>query len=160
MEHKHISEAGISLIKAWEGLVDGDPSTVMIDMYLDPIGKPTIGWGHLIKPGEDFSDGITIFGANNLLRKDVRGFERAVTKRVKRQITQQQFDALVSFTFNVGVTAFEKSTLLQWVNANDRDLKIPQQFTRWVNAGGKPFKGLSLRRLAESEMWVRGCTTR
>lgn len=155
-----LSEDGINLIKAWEGLVDGDPTTVLIDVYLDPVGLPTIGWGHLIKPGEDFSDGITEIGANNLLRKDVKSFEKAVFKRLNRPVTQEQFDALVSFTFNVGVTAFEKSTLLQWVNANDRDLKVPQQFTRWVNASGKPFKGLALRRLDESEMWVRGCTTR
>jgi lysozyme len=155
-----ISEDGINLIKAWEGLVDGDPTTVLIDMYLDPVGLPTIGWGHLIKSGEDFSGGITEVGASNLLRKDVQRFEKAVTKRLKRTVTQEQFDALVSFTFNVGVTAFEKSTLRQWVNANDRDLKIPQQFTRWVNAGGKPFRGLALRRLAESEMWIRGCKTR
>lgn len=156
----HISEDGIKLIKAWEGLVDGDPTTVLIDMYLDPVGLPTIGWGHLIKEGEDFNGGITEIGANNLLRKDVKRFEKAVFKRLDRSVTQEQFDALVSFTFNVGVRAFERSTLRVWVNANDRDLKIPQQFTRWVNAGGKPFKGLSLRRLAESEMWIRGCTTR
>lgn len=152
-----ISECGIKLIKAWEGLLDGDPSTVELEPYLDAAGFLTIGWGHLVKEDEDFSDGITYYQADALLREDIIVAEKAVNKHVTRKLTQAQFDALVSFVFNVGETAFRKSTLLQWINANDRDLRVPQQFMRWVHSRGKPFRGLARRRVAESEMWLDGC---
>lgn len=153
-----VSEDGINLIKAWEGIVDGDPSTVLLEPYLDPIGLPTIGWGHLVKANEDFGDGISLEDADRLLRFDAAHMANAVRSSISRtDLSQKQFDSLVSFSFNVGHQNFKTSTLLLWVNAGDRDLKIPQQFTKWVNAGGRPFKGLARRRLAEASMWIEGC---
>ncbi len=145
---------GINLIKAWEGIEDGDPTTVKLDPYLDPVGYPTIGWGHLIQDHEDFSGGITPEEAEELLRKDVKWAEQAISKNVDRAINQNQFDSLVCFVYNIGARAFIQSTLLEWLNKG-RYNDIPQQFTRWNRAKGKSFLGLARRRVAESELFLR-----
>ena len=150
---KHIGAAGLEIIKKWEGLEDGDPSTVNLDPYLDAAGLPTIGWGHLIKDGEDFTGGITIQQAEDLLRQDVKIAERAVNNLVHVHLNQNQFDAICSWTFNCGTGALSQSTLLVWLNAA-RMHDVPQQLTRWNKAGGRSLLGLARRRVDESALFL------
>lgn len=148
-----ISPAGLDLIKAWEGLEDGNPLTANLDPYDDAAGLPTIGWGHLVKEGEDFTGGITMEQAEELLLQDVRWAEKAVNHLVTVHLNQHQFDAIVSWTFNCGAGALSQSTLLVWLNAA-RMHDIPQQLTRWNKAGGRSLLGLARRRVAESQLFL------
>jgi lysozyme len=141
-----ISSDGLALIKLFEGF---RPMP-----YLDVAGFPTIGVGHLIRQGEDFTQGITEAQAEDLLRKDVETSERAVVRLTPRQLDQSQFDALVSFTFNLGVGAYQRSTLRQCVIAGHDDL-VPDQFLRWTRAGGMVRLGLVRRRKAEAALYMR-----
>lgn len=120
--------------------------------YRCPAGVLTIGWGHTgtdVKPGMV----ITQAQADRLLVADLATAEAGVNNAVKSLINQHQFDALVSFTFNVGVHAFTGSTLLKLVNANPRDVRIAQEFARWNKAGGRVLAGLTARRLSESKLY-------
>lgn len=130
----------LSLIKEFEGL--------RLEAYLCPAKKWTIGYGHTktAKPGMK----ITERGAEELLRQDLAWCEEAVRTGVKVPLTQNQFDALVSFVFNVGAGAFKRSTLLRLLNQGDYD-GAASQFQRWNKAGGQVLKGLTRRRKAEAE---------
>ena len=139
-----ISLAGLAHIKGWEGFRSY--------VYLDSAGKPTIGYGHLIKPYESFTT-ITEAEAARLLAKDVSTAENAVNAAVTVPLTQNQFDALVSFVYNVGAGAFSRSTMLKKLNQGDY-FEAQKQFTRWVYAGGKVVPGLANRRLAESRLFA------
>lgn len=141
-----ISPDGLALIKLFEGF---RPMP-----YICPGGFPTVGVGHLIRQGEDFTQGITEAEAEDLLRRDVEQFERAVVRLTPRQLDQGQFDALVSFTFNLGVGAYQRSTLRQCVIAGHDDL-VPDQFLRWTRAGGMVRLGLVRRRKAEAALYMR-----
>lgn len=139
-----ISEAGLSLIKEFEGL--------RLSAYPDPAtgGRPwTIGYGHTrgVNPG----DKITQAQADAFLREDVAEFERAVS-RLAPITTQGQFDALVSFAFNVGAANLEKSTLLRLHRAGDY-FRASQEFPKWNKAAGKVMAGLTRRRLAEAALY-------
>jgi lysozyme len=120
--------------------------------YLDSAGLPTIGVGHLIRTGEDFSRGIDTKGAIDLLHKDLERFEAAVNNLVTVALLQSQYDALVAFAFNVGVGSFKTSTLLKELNVGNYDA-IPEQLLRWTKAGGRQIAGLVNRRKAEIELW-------
>jgi len=137
---RHITLKGLNLIKQFEGY----SRTV----YLCPAGHPTVGYGHVIKPEEDFSDGVNTGQAEDLLRQDVIMAEQAVLRLTDTPLTDGQFDALVSFTYNLGVTAFQRSTLRTKVNRGEHT-QVPEQFLRWVWAGGYKLRGLVLRREAE-----------
>lgn len=91
-------ERGLALIKESEGL--------RLSTYLDAVGKPTIGYGHLIRPGETFNGPISQQQAEALLRKDLADTEQGIAKAVRVSITQGQFDALASFVFNLGRGGF------------------------------------------------------
>lgn len=169
-------QAGIDLIKSFEGIPDGDPSTVNLDAYLDPIGIWTIGWGHAIVFGNDFlresvpvnrnnlknkglarslyPGGITLAEAEDLLRADLGETEREIEYLVKVDITDNQFAALVSFAFNVGAGNLRKSTLLRRVNQGKMDLAVAE-FDRWNKAGGKVLSGLTRRRAAEAALFSK-----
>jgi lysozyme len=138
-----ISPEGLALIKEYEGL--------RLKAYRDAVGVLTIGWGHT---GKDVREGMTITQneAEELLRIDLQKFEAAVKRLVKVQLTQSQFDALVSFTFNLGEYALERSTLLELLNKG-QFAAAGDQFGRWVNAGGKPLPGLVRRRAAEADLF-------
>lgn len=137
------SKNGINLIKNFEGC--------RLEAYKCPAGVWTIGYGHTagVKQGQK----ITKFQADALLIIDLEKFEKAVTKLVKKLITQNEFDALVSFTFNVGIGNFEKSTLLRLINMGQFEL-ASKQFERWIYASGKPLNGLKKRRLAEKTLFL------
>lgn len=153
MSSYEISDTGLDLIKAWEGIEDGDPTTVPLDPYDDPRGLPTIGWGHLIKEGEDFTGGISLEQAEELLQQDVRWAEKAVLAGLEDVLLQRQFDALVSFTFNVGRQAWYSSTLREVINKDEFNF-VPCEMCRWVWSGGETYKGLARRRLAEATMFM------
>lgn len=146
-----ISDTGLSLIKKHEGY----SSTV----YKDQAGLDTIGYGHLIVAGEKFTE-ISHIEAEQLLRRDVRHAERTVNNFVNVYLTQNMFDSLVSFVFNVGSTAFINSTLLKVLNAGEYE-KVGEQLLRWnkitITENGDRIKkvssGLANRRQYESEVF-------
>ncbi len=139
---RHVTQEGLSLIKRFEGF---SPT-----IYLDAAGLPTIGYGHLLRPGEAeiFGRGISHEAAIALLIKDVEVAERSVLRLITVPLTNGQFDALVSFTFNLGGGALQRSTLRRKVNREEHD-DVPAEFLRWVWAGGKKLRGLVRRREAE-----------
>ncbi|MEW6343725.1 MAG: lysozyme [Paraburkholderia sp.] len=136
---------GIELIKQFEGL--------RLARYLDAVGKPTIGYGHLILPHERFAAPITASEAEALLKKDLRNAELALRKLVRVPITQQQFDALMAFVFNLGAGRLRSSTLLRYLNAGAA-ARAADQFLVWNKAGGKPLAGLTRRRQAERKLFL------
>lgn len=140
------SDAGIALIKRFESFC----ATV----YRCPAGKPTIGYGHVILPGEQFST-ITETEAIALLRRDLAIAEAAVRRLISVPLTQNQFDALLSFTFNAGEGALETSTLRRRINQRNWAL-AKRESLRWVYSDGKKLKGLAVRREAEAGMLGSG----
>jgi len=135
----------LEMLKQFEGL--------RLKAYQDSAGVWTIGYGHTKKayPGMV----ITRAEAERLLRQDLVRFERAVRDRATVPLTQNQFDALVSFSFNVGVGAFSKSTLLKRLNQKDY-AGAKQEFKRWVYAGGRRLQGLVNRREREAQLFLSG----
>lgn len=138
------SSAGVALIKKFEGF-----SPVP---YTCPAGKVTIGYGHVIKPGETFTT-LAEEEATQLLMRDLVNREQAVMLLVKVPLTQGQFDALVSFVFNLGVGALKSSTLLKRLNAGEYE-RAADNFQRWVFVGHTKLKGLETRRAAEWAMFT------
>lgn len=138
-----LSEAGLNHIKNKEGLVT--------TAYQDPGGVWTIGYGHT---GPDVTPGQTISEeeATRLLNQDTAWAQDAVRNNVKVPLTQGQFDALTSFTYNVGAGAFQNSTLLEKLNAGDY-AGAQAEFGEWTSAGGTPLPGLINRRAEEAEMF-------
>lgn len=140
---KRTSDAGISLIKRFEGL--------RLEAYLDAVGVWTIGYGHT---GPDVFRGRTITEeeADALLRKDLGSAENCVRAAVSVPISQGEFDALVSFVFNLGCGALRRSTLLRLLNGGDHD-GAALEFAKWNKADGKVLAGLTRRRAAEAELF-------
>ena len=144
---RHVTEAGLDLIKRFEGF---SPT-----MYICPAGYPTIGYGHVVlaHEQEQFATGITQAEATELLRKDVRIAERAVLRLISVPLTDGQFDALVSFTFNLGAAALQRSTLRRKVNRGEYE-GVPAELMKWVWAAGKKLPGLVRRRQAEGSAYA------
>ena len=143
---RHITKDGLDLICRFEGFSP--------HIYLCPAGYPTIGYGHLIteKNKEQFLDGIDQDDALELLRADVAIAERAVLRLIHVPLTDGQFDALVSFTFNLGGGTLQRSTLRQKVNRSEH-ADVPAEFMKWVWAGGRKSKGLINRRKTELSLY-------
>jgi lysozyme len=141
-----ISTDGLQMIKNFEGCV--------LTVYNDAAGLPTIGIGHLIRPGEDFSAGITMDEALALLAQDVAPAEQAVNAGVTFLLSQPQFDACVSLAFNIGATAFSGSTVLRMINAGNLPAAA-DAFLLWdkitINGVHQVDPGLLARRTKESE---------
>ena len=131
----------IEQIKAFEGL--------RLEAYRDAAGVLTIGYGHT---GSDINEGdrITAYWANELLRNDLGATEAAV-RRLHVARTQGQFDALVSFAFNLGIERLQGSTLLKVIRHGGSHDQIRREFKRWVYAGGKKLRGLERRRAWEAK---------
>jgi len=98
---------------------------------------------------------ITKAQGEAILKKDLKKYEKAVNDYVRVQLTQEQFDALVSFCYNVGPGNFKKSSVLRYVNARRFD-DVPSRLMLWNKAGGKVLRGLTRRRAAEGELWSSG----
>lgn len=151
------SQHGRDLLQQWEGF--------KLEAYHDSADLPTIGVGHLLKKDELSSgkiviDGVPVKYANGLtqeqvsalLEQDLRPAEQAVNAGVKVSLNQNQFDALVSFTFNTGNQAFTGSTLLKLLNQGNYG-EVPAQLRRWTRSGGKVVPGLVNRREHEISLW-------
>lgn len=142
-----ISQEGIDLIKKWEGF--------RLLPYADAGGKATIGYGHLIKAGENFDKGISFSEAEMLLLDDVVEAEKAVVRLLdKVPLSGSQCDALTSFVFNVGVGAFENSQLYDLLLKRDF-VATAGQFPRWCFVNKKGNVGLLNRRLDEMRLFMR-----
>ena len=141
------SRNGLQFIAAWEGCE--------LEVYTDAAGYPTIGVGHLIMDGEDFQQGLTYDEAIDLFARDIQVYEHAVGRHVQVVLDQPQYDALVSFCFNLGEFNFSRSTLLKRVNAKQFH-DVPFQLSRWCRAGGRILKGLARRREAEGRLFADG----
>lgn len=139
------SQAGVQLIKGFEG--------VRLNAYDDGVGVMTIGVGHI--RGVQGGDIITEDQADDYLREDLSTAEDAVNRLVKVPLNQAQFDALVSFTFNLGAGALASSTLLKKLNAGDMD-GAADEFLRWNRAGGRIMAGLTKRRISERMLFLTG----
>ena len=159
MGNMQVGQSGRALFQEWEGLD--------LNEYLDSGGAPTIGIGHLMTRSERMSGkiiikgkpvvyrkGLTVQQCWDLLDQDLDPAEAAVNGGVRVALNQNQFDALVSFAFNVGGSAFASSTLLKVLNAGHHD-QVPAQLLRWVRDKGKIVKGLVNRRNKEIELWNR-----
>lgn len=134
-----ISVAALLALAGFEGFSDKAYQPL-------PGDKWTYGFGHTA--GVEKGDEIDLYGAVRLLKEDVKVFERAVNRAVTVPVTQSQFDALVMFTYNVGVYAFQKSTLLRCLNDKNYAC-VDREWVRWKFFHGKPVKGLEARRARE-----------
>lgn len=137
------TERGLSLIKEFEGL--------RLKAYQDAVGVWTIGYGTTrgVKPGQT----ITTDEAQELLEADVMRFEPEVHRLVKVDLNSNQWDALLSFTYNLGASNLASSTLLKKLNAGDL-AGAADEFVRWNRAGGKVLAGLTRRRQAERALFL------
>lgn len=131
-----------------------DHEGLRLTAYQDGGGVWTIGYGHT---GSDVREGLTIplSEAERLLTRDLRTAEWHVTRLVQVKLTQNQFDALVSFVYNIGGGAFETSTMLRLLNAGEYE-GAANQFLRWNKDNGKVVDGLTNRRRKERELFLRG----
>ncbi len=143
-----INEDGIIIVKSFEGL--------RLQAYQDSVGIWTIGYGHTSMAGPpDVYPGmvITEAEADQILRRDLDLFEAGVTRGLTIATNSDQFSAMVSFSFNVGLGAFRDSTLLRKHNAGDF-AGAADEFLRWVYAGGQYLPGLERRRNAERALYL------
>lgn len=152
-----VPDAAVALVKRFEGLVDGDGTTPLLEPYHDPIGLPTIGYGHLLsrEPWADLGrwPAISRDEAVSLLAADLARAAASVLRLARVPLGDGQFGALVSFAFNVGAGNLQASTLLRLVNRAEHE-DVPPQFRRWVYAGRVKLSGLVRRRAAEAAMYA------
>ena len=141
---RRINAQGLALIKEYEGL--------KLKAYYCPAGVLTIGYG---STGPHVKEGMVISEkeADELLQKDLERFEQGVHDLVQIPITENQFSALVSFAFNVGLGNLRRSTLLRKLNTRDYE-GASKEFERWNKAGGVVLMGLVRRRAAEKELFL------
>lgn len=136
------SQACIDFIKEFEGF--------RAKAYLCSAGVPSVGYGHT--EYVDLGDEVTEEEAEELLRQDVQEAADAIDDLVEVELTQNQYDAIASFVYNIGREAFRNSTLLRLINADCIDAAAAQ-FGRWNKAGGVVVAGLTRRREREREMF-------
>jgi len=143
-----VNKAGRDLIKQFEGC--------KLKAYKCPAGLWTISWGLTFYPdGTKVKEGdvITQQQAEDYFNAVVDDFAKQVDVLVKSNVTANNFSAIVSFAYNVGIGNLKKSTLLKKVNANPKDATIPAEFRKWVRANGEVLKGLVRRRDAEAKLY-------
>jgi lysozyme len=135
------SPKGIALIKRFEGL--------RLKAYLDPVGVATIGYGHTYLVNLNDPE-ITEAEADRLLAEDLKLYEKPVSEMVKVPINQNQFDALIILSYNIGTGALRGSTLMKKLNAGQ---PCSAEFDRWIFGGQKALPGLVRRRAAERRLF-------
>ena len=140
-----ISQKGIDAIKKFEGC--------KLFAYRDSVGVPTIGYGHT--KGVKMGMSVTQKQADDFLLEDIKPCEK-VLNAMCINFKQNQFDALVSWIFNLGEGKFSGSTMRKKIISRATDIEITDQMVRWYNAGGKPSVGLKKRRIAEANLFL-GC---
>lgn len=143
--------AGLALIRAFEGF---SPTS-----YVCPAGYPTVGYGHVVQEGERFDAPLSQEEGEALLRADLPRYEASVCRLIEGPLEERCFDALVSFTFNLGEGALAASTLRRLANTG-RLADAGPQFDRWVFAGARKLPGLVRRRAAERALWESGLSAR
>jgi lysozyme len=144
---RHTSEKGLAIIKEFEGF--------KAKAYLCPAGIWTIGYGHTSAAGGlKVTKGLVITKAEAeaLLDRDVIKYEIAVSKHVKVTLTQDEFDALVSFCYNIGETNFANSSVVKYINSGRKHL-VGSGLAMWVKGGGKRLPGLVRRRSMEADLF-------
>ncbi|MDX2215515.1 MAG: glycoside hydrolase family protein [Oculatellaceae cyanobacterium bins.114] len=141
---RQINTAGLELIKSFEGL--------RLTAYKCPAGVPTIGYG--TTEGVKMGTSITREKAEELLKRDLEKFERTVERLVEAPLTDNQFSALVSLTYNIGVAALQRSTLLSVLNQKSYRVAA-DQFLVWNKVDGKVLAGLQRRRAAERDLFLK-----
>jgi lysozyme len=149
-----ITEEGLDVIKEFEGFRS--------KAYRDAVGVWTIGYGHTSMAGAPQVTPDLVVSkaeATDILRRDVEMFARGVRESVHVQLTDQQFSALVSFAYNVGLGGFRSSSVLKAVNARDFDA-VPRRLNLWVKAGGRTLPGLVRRRAAEGALFLSATTAK
>ncbi len=151
---RQLSHNGVQLISSFEGFD--------AHLYNDSAGHCTIGYGTLVHRGPingsepaEFKRGITRERALELLLHETAGDTRTINSHVRVPLSQDQFDALVSFTYNVGTGGFTGSSLLRVLNAGHYD-QVPAQMERWNHAGGRVSRGLTNRRAQEAALFRQG----
>jgi len=147
-KQRQVNQAGINLIKEFEGF--------RRNAYLCPANKPTIGYGNTVYPdGRKVKLGDTISPkeAEELLQITVDNFAKECDRLITVPVNDNQFSALVSFTFNVGVTAFRGSTLLRVLNQGNYQ-ETANQFLKWNKVGNRVVEGLIRRRQAERKLFM------
>lgn len=135
---------GLDLIKSAEGL--------KLTGYLCPAKVPTVGYGHT---GSEVHVGmkISLEQAEKLLVEDIEKRERQIDNTLKVILNQNQYSAVVSFVYNLGIGNLKTSTLLKLINGNPDDPNITAEFKKWNKAGGKVLPGLTKRREAEAKLY-------
>jgi len=141
-----LTEKGLELIKMFEGF-SATP-------YLCEAGYRTIGYGHVIRLGENLQN-VTETEATVILLRDIANAERAVWRLIGVPLEANQYDSLVSFCFNLGGGSLQRSTLRQKLNRGEY-YEAAEEFPKWCYAGGKKSKGLLKRRLIEKEVFLYG----
>lgn len=141
---RHINQLGLDIIKRFE--------TLRLTAYADPIGIPTIGYGHT--RGVKLGDTITEEHANMFLADDLQDAESHIEQMINIDININQFSAMVCLVFNIGWSDFAKSTIRRLVNDGDFD-GAAGEFCKWNHAGGQQLPGLTRRRQAEEELFRR-----
>ena len=139
------SDQGLELIKVFEGLE--------LNAYKCAAGVWTIGYGHI--KGVQQGDEITAITANRWLQEEIKEYENYIDQAVTVPLAQCQYDAMVSWVYNLGNGNLTSSTLLKVLNAGNYD-EVPAQMMRWNKAGGKVLEGLTRRRQAEADMFSNG----
>jgi lysozyme len=148
--------AGLTVSFGGAAFIIGHEGTEPV-VYRDPVGIPTVCTGHTSTVGQkDVGKRFSSEVCANLLRQDLRVAEAAVKRCTLSPVTQEQYDALVSLTFNIGGTAYCKSTLVKRLNAG-QCYATGAQFDRWVFAGKRKLPGLVRRRAEERTMFETGC---
>jgi lysozyme len=137
------NEAGLNIIKFFEGF-----SALP---YLCPAGYITIGYGHVVREVRHIEN-VSLEQAEELLKKDLSHAEYWVNRLITRELNENQFSALVSFTFNLGSGALQASTLRIKLNRDGVE-GLEKEFLKWVYAGGRKLRGLLNRRIAEAELF-------
>jgi len=148
-DEMHVSPSGVDLICNFEGLE--------LKAYDDGVGVWTIGYGTTKYPNGirvKKGDTCTLDQAKAYMQNDLKAFEQTVNSAIKVPLNQNQFDALVSLAYNIGATAFKKSTLVKRLNEGNYNAAA-NQFDLWVNAGGKRMQGLVNRRAAERTLFLK-----
>ena len=145
----NIGDRGLDLIRAFEGF--------RADPYLDAVGVPTIGYGSTYYPDGQrvrlTDPPISEPEARRLMQATLAEFEDGIADALQVEVTQSQFDALICWAFNIGVSAAQNSTLMKKLNSGDY-FGAADQFLRWNKAGGVVLRGLSRRRAAERALFL------
>ena len=147
-KHPAINRAALALIRRFEGF--------RARAYRDAAGVWTIGYGHTSRAGPpQVRPGMRVSHARaeEILRRDVETFARAVARQVRTPLNANQFGALVSFAYNIGIGNLRRSSVLRAVNEGRLE-DVPRMLMRWTRAGGKHLRGLKRRRRAEGRLFM------